>query len=301
MKLKKQSENRRYIISASRRTDIPAFFSEWFINRLKAGYCHVKNPFNPNQVSQVSLLPEDVAAFVFWTRNPAPFGQALSLLDAMNYKYGFLITVTGYPEELEPHTPEIDEINKTIADLADKIGKDKIVWRYDPILFSDKIDFAWHQRNFADLTKRLAPITGGCIISLLDFYRKTIKNLKAVEEHHFIENPCKLEGLLSFLTELHRIATENSLKIQTCCEDNSIFEKAGILPGGCIDASWIEKIAGKEITLTRHKGQRKNCRCVFSKDIGAYNSCRYGCRYCYATDDIAKALQRSHDSENEFL
>lgn len=292
---------KKFLISASRRTDIPAFFSEWFINRLKAGYCLVKNPFNPNQVSRISLLPQDVAAFIFWTRNPAPFRTALIQLDKMNFKYGFLITVTGYPKEIEPHTPSTTKAIRAITDLAGKIGKEKIIWRYDPVLFSDKIDFAWHSSNFTDLAQRLAPAVSGCIISLLDFYRKTRKNLKGVENHHFIENPFELDGLPGFLTELRRIATGNSLKIQTCCEDNSVFEKSEIAPGGCIDAGWVEKIAGERMDFTAHKGQRKSCRCVFSKDIGAYNSCQYGCRYCYATDDFSKAMLRSHDSENEFL
>lgn len=291
----------KQIISASRRTDIPAFYPEWFLNRIKAGYCLVQNPFNSKQISKVSLLTQDVEAFIFWTRNPKPFSNAVNVLEKMGYNFGFMVTVTNYPDFLETNkTDHANSIN-AVKNLSQQIGADKIVWRYDPIILANDLHFEWHIRNFARLAKELSPLVRSCVISFVDFYRKTLKNLKSLANQGFVINPFGLVGVQEFLIKLNQIAHENGLKISACCETSPIFENTGISHEGCINKHWLEEISPHNFSSKKHKGQRKNCNCIFSKDIGAYNSCKNGCLYCYATESVDGAKNRFHDPNSEKL
>ncbi len=280
-------KNSRFVISASRRTDIPAFFADWFLQRLEDGYCEVANPFNPRQVSRISLLPEDVIAFIFWTRNPKPFAGAISQLIELSYKFGFMITVTGYPQWLEPDCPSVENAVSAFKELARQIGKESILWRYDPIIISQTLDFAWHINNFARLSRLLSPYTSRCIISFADFYRKTQKHLATIKAENFNYEPLRTKGALDFLLQIKRIAVANSLELTTCCETDKLLMQADIISAGCISNDWLRKICGLEMPIPSHKGQRKNCQCIYSKDIGTYNTCRHGCKYCYATRNHA--------------
>ena len=272
---------KKQVISSSRRCDIPAFQSNWFLQQLQQGYCLVPNPFNSAQISTISLKREDVEAFVFWTRNPAPFQKAIDLLIQQDFAFGFMITLTGYGPELEPCCPDENPALQCIRNLSALIGKNKIIWRYDPIIISDQLTFSWHLKNFSRLAEQIAPHVNGCIISLLDFYRKTVKNMKQLP-HKFEPEPEKKPEFLSFLKDLNEIATENLLALSCCCETDHAFSLAGIKNSGCISNDWLAEITGHKTLFAPHKGQRKNCNCVFSKDIGAYDQCQHGCKYCYA-------------------
>lgn len=271
----------RQIISASRRCDIPAFAADWFLQQLDQGFCDVANPFNPKQVSRVSLRPEDVAAFIFWSRNPAPFAAAIKLLAGLHLPFGFMITITGYGRELEPFCPSLPTATEGLQNLAAQIGPQRIIWRYDPIIISDRLDFAWHLQNFAKLARLIAPMVSGCIISLIDYYRKSERNLKNCG-HQFMRMPEKDSEFSQFLAQLADIACRHGLRLSACCETDAAFAAAGIAATGCINSAWLEKITAQRFDLPRHKGQRPDCNCIFTRDIGSYDTCRHGCRYCYA-------------------
>ncbi len=168
------------IISASRRTDIPAFYTPWLMNRIAAGYCTVPNPFNRNQVTRVSLLPEEVAAIVFWTRNPRPLLARLDELDARGFRYYFQYTILDYPRALEPKTPPVDAAVRTFRALADRLGPARVIWRYDPIVLSLATDADFHRQRFAAIARQLRGSTQRVVVSVMDHYKKIAGRLQAL-------------------------------------------------------------------------------------------------------------------------
>ena len=220
------------IISASRRTDIPAFYSAWLMNRLRAGYCLVRNPYNPNQVSRVSLAPEDVDVLVFTTRNPRPLLPHLDELDARGYRYLFSWTLTGYPRVLEPGLPDRATLLRTWEELAARIGPARIMWRYDPILLSNITDIAFHERNFRELAEALSGKTERVIISLLDAYGKNKPRLKRLAtEGIVVEEITEVnERIAGLLRNLSATARAHGLDIRSCAEPWDLSDY-GILAG----------------------------------------------------------------------
>ena len=292
------------IISASRRTDIPAFYAEWFMNRIKAGYCAVPNPFNRNQVSYVPLRPEDTEVIVFWTRNPKPLLPHLKELDGKGFRYYFQYTLINNPKVIDPKSPQLDKAIKTFLLLAEKIGPDKLFWRYDPIIFSDQTDHAFHLKSFQKIAKTLEGATKRSVISLMDHYTKANIRLREVAEkgYRFFEAN-ELEMQISHLVPvLTEIAHAAGMEIMSCAEecDLSIY---GVQPGKCIDDEHIRRIYGIDVTNKKDPSQRKVCGCVVSKDIGMYDSCIYGCRYCYATSsfELSRANHASHNPKSPSL
>ncbi|NLZ83374.1 MAG: DUF1848 domain-containing protein, partial [Clostridiales bacterium] len=166
------------IVSVSRRTDIPAFYSDWFIDKINQGYLYVMNPFNRKQVSKIILSPDKVDCFVFWTKNAGPLMDKLHLLDERGYKYYFQFTITPYEGDIEPGIRNKDEVLVTFIELSQRIGKDKLVWRYDPILLSNKYNKEYHYTVFEEYCRRLGASTDKCVISFLDMYTKTKRNTK---------------------------------------------------------------------------------------------------------------------------
>lgn len=293
------------IISASRRTDIPAFYAEWLMNRFRAGFCMVANPWNPRQVSRISLAPADVDAVVFWSKNPAPLMCHLEELEAMKIRCCFLLTINGYPAYLEPHLPPLDDRIRTFLDLSRRIGKQKVVWRYDPVVLSGAFDFNYHRRTFSAIAASLRGHTGRVIVSVVDFYARIGKRLAAVETRtgdRFVRAPFALCGVGGFVRDLASIAAENGMQIQSCAEDDRLTV-LGIRPGKCIDDEWIGSALGVTVTSARDPGQRGKCLCVASRDIGANDSCGHGCEYCYATSCAEKAAVRhkTHDPTSPFM
>jgi hypothetical protein len=292
------------IISASRRTDIPKYYTEWFMNRIRAGFCTVPNPYNPEQVSYVSLLPEDVDVIVFWTRDPRPLMPYLTELDLMGFRYYFQFTLTAYPRVLDPFLPDQAEQIDTFRALASQIGSHKVIWRYDPIVFSNITDYDYHQSHFEHLASVLAGYTRRCVISILDLYSKTSLRLAKLRESGVLiqSTPEKDERFGWLLESLVRTAGRYDMVLQSCAEEMDLT-RYGIQPGKCIDDNYIADVFGIEVSHRKDPGQRPTCGCVESKDIGAYDTCLHGCQYCYATLSQKVALQnfRAHDPKSPSL
>jgi len=262
------------IISCSRRTDIPAFYSDWFVNRLREGYVLVRNPMNAKQIRRVSLAPSDVDCIVFWTKDPSPMLDRLQLLKGYNYYFQF--TLTPYGKDIEPHLPPKAEIVDTFIKLSDKIGKKRIIWRYDPILLSASITIDYHLERFHDLARQLSGHTERCMISFLDMYR----HIQGRMADHSVRPPDESETR-TLAEHLMRIAGSYHISMATCAEEIDLAD-LGIEHGRCIDDRLISELTGIKLNLPKDKYQRERCGCVASVDIGEYNTCRHGCRYCYA-------------------
>ncbi|MGQ9677188.1 MAG: DUF1848 domain-containing protein [Chloroflexota bacterium] len=283
----------RTIISASRRTDIPAFHSQWFIDRIRASYCCVANPFNPAQVQRVSLSRDDVAAIVFWTKNAERMLPLLDELEARGYHYYFQYTITGYPGLIEPRTPSLEHSVDTFLRLADRIGPSRVIWRYDPILVTNMTDLDFHKANFTKIASMLKGNTRRVVVSLYDHYRGPTTRLRALSDHGVELNlrPELLPGFDALMSSIASCAGESGLEIASCAEEVDL-SGFGIPPGKCIDDDLIRRVLGVEVTDAKDKSQRKRCLCVESRDIGTYDTCLHGCRYCYASRRTDLSLPR---------
>jgi len=262
------------IISVSRRTDIPAFYDDWFFEHLQKGFVNVKNPFNPHQIRKVSLKKEDVLCFVFWTKNPLPMLPKLNLLK--DFPFYFLFTLNPYGRDVEIYVPDKTELIETFRKLSEQIGKKRVIWRYDPILLSEKYNLAFHFERFEFLAEKLHNYTEKCIISFIDFYRKTKRKTAHLHLREISEKDKKM-----IVKNFSETAKKFNIKIQTCAEKTD-FSEFGISHGKCIDDELISEIIGREIHIPKDKNQRKECNCVSSIDIGTYDTCHHHCLYCYA-------------------
>lgn len=283
------------IISASRRTDLPAFYGEWFANRIKAGYFYRINPYNPNQVKGFSLLPEDVDAFVFWTKNPRPFFKQLDLIEARGYHYLFHFTLNDYPRIFEPGVPSLSERIDAFKALSGRIGPQRVIWRYDPVILSSITPVEYHLQKLAALAGELSGYTERLVISFLDFYGKVQKNLNRITASQGVQfgdwlDVTNSELLAAFAAQVPALAKEYGIQTFTCSEAVDL-RKYGILPGSCIDGALINEVFGLQRSWPKDPFQRKNCRCVISADMGVYDTCKFQCAYCYANTSINTVLK----------
>ena len=262
------------IISASRRTDIPFFYSEWFFNRIKEQFVMVRNPMNANQISKINLSTNVVDCIVFWTKNPCPMIDNLEQLNQYNYYFQF--TLNPYEQDIETKLPSKNTIIDTFKKLSDKIGKDKVIWRYDPVLLNDKYNIQYHIDSFEKIARFLKGYTEKVTFSFIDFYKKIMQNIKSANVYEIT-----VEEKYILAESFSKAAKENGLLIDTCAE-NIDLSKFGITHAHCIDNKLISKITGFNLTEKKDGGQRLECGCVKSVDIGAYNTCLNGCIYCYA-------------------
>ena len=256
------------IISASRRTDIPACYADWFYHRIQEGFVLVRNPMNPRQISRISLAADVVDGIVFWTKNPVPMMERLNLLQ--DYAYYFQFTLNAYGRDLEPGVPsKQDVLVPAFQALSRKIGAERVIWRYDPVILTNIYTVEYHVRYFAALAKRLSGYTDTCIISFVDDYRHlhrvqpTIRTLQEVE-------------MLFLAEQFSAIAQQHGLKLQTCAETLDL-SSLQITHGHCIDGKRLERIIGQPIRTVRDRNQRSECGCAASVDIGMYHSCSNGC------------------------
>lgn len=284
------------IISASRRTDLPAHYFPWLVNRLRAGFALVRNPMNPRQVSRVDLRPEAVDGLVLWTKDPRPMLNRLDALDG--YAWYVQFTLTPYGRDVEPGLPDKEGVlEPAFMELSRRIGPERVIWRYDPVLLTGRYTREFHLRAFSGMAKRLAPYTKRCVISFLDYYKCMGK--AAVELGVDWPSPAGQEGLAR---ELAGIAESVGLQMEACAEPLDL-EPYGIRRGHCIDAGLLERISGRPLVVGPDKNQRPRCGCAQSVDIGAYSCCPNGCRYCYANHSPA-ALKRNmaaHDPDSPLL
>jgi hypothetical protein len=269
------------IISASRRSDIPAFHAEWFMDGVRAGHCEVPNPYNSQQFTGVSLKPEDVDVIVFWTRSPAPLMQYLAELDDRGYCYCFQYTLMDNPRELDLHTPDVKSAVDAFRQLSEVVGPEKVIWRYDPIVLSNMTTAEFHRCRFGRIAESLRGGTFRCVISIVDLYRKVRTRMKELEERGWQMSEgdgCEMRQLMRDIAD---IARANNMDIMSCAEEIEL-ESCGIKPGKCVDNEYLRKVFGLDVTDRKDPSQRKACGCVVSRDIGSYNTCGFGCRYCYA-------------------
>ena len=278
------------IISASRRTDIPSYYLEWFFNRIKEGYVCVRNPMNIHQVGKISLSPDVVDGIVFWTKNPTPM---LSRLDEISqYNYYFQFTVNSYNTDIETNVPsKNDVIIPTFQRLSKQIGKDRVIWRYDPILLNEKYTLDYHLTYFKMMADKLADYTEKCTISFIDIYRNIQKNMSSLQ----ICSP-STEQQEEIIAKFVGIANEYGIYIDTCAEKVD-FDKYGVKHAHCIDRERLERIGKYKLDVDKDKNQRDECGCVSSIDIGSYNTCKNGCLYCYANFS-QKSVVANHSKHN---
>jgi len=287
------------IISASRRTDIPAFYSDWFMNRIREGYAIVQNPFNSTMSSRVDLSCEDVDAIVFWTRDARPMLRHLDELNKRGYRYYFQYTLNAYPPLLEPRVPTAAAAVSAFKDLSQAIGAERVIWRFDPIVVSDVTPDDWIVGNFESLAQQLRGLTRQVVISFVDYYTKVARSLGRVTSatgvrfYDMHEDPARL---LRIASRLSGIALHDSMTPMSCAEVIDLAP-VGISPGKCISDELISALFGIQVKSQKDRYQRKACRCVSSRDIGHYDTCAHGCVYCYATSNgrVSSENRASHD------
>jgi len=288
------------IVSASYRSDIPAFYSDWFRNRLSAGFVNVKNPYG-GKLYRVSLAPSDVDGFVFWSRNVAPFMGVLDELKSQKQAFVVQFTITGYPRSIDVSTISVDLAIRQAKTLGALFGNKTIVWRYDPILVTDDMTLAWHAANFSRMAVLLNGVVDEVTVSFAHFYRKTVSNLRAGAQSEPIawRDP-SVQEKRSLLTRLATVAHEQGMQLSICTQPTLLID--GVSDAKCIDVQRLSYIANCEIRA-RQKGNRDGCACAESRDIGSYDTCPHGCRYCYAvrSPELAKTNYRSHDPLQDML
>ena len=282
------------IISASRRTDIPACYPDWMARRVSEGFACVRNPMNPRQVSRVSLSPAVVDCIVFWSKNPAPMLEYLDLFRPWHFYFQY--TLNAYGADVERRLPPLERRAETFLRLSDALGPERVVWRYDPILLSGDYPLEFHLEQFSRLADRLRGAAERCSISFLDEYaaiRTGLRQLGARTPSDR-EKRSLAEGLAA--------AAGEDFRLVTCAEEIDLSE-FGIGRGSCIDAQLIERLAGCPLRTEPDKGQRSACGCAASIDIGAYDTCLNGCRYCYAnySKELVTQNMRQHDPQSPFL
>lgn len=288
------------IISASYKTDIPAFYGKWFQNRLDLGYCKRVNPYN-KQVYCVSLSRERVDGFVFWTKNLGPFMSALETVYKRNYPFVVQYAITAYPRELESSVVDAENSVRHMKSLAENYGPRVAVWRYDPILFTSITPIDFHRENFERLAYALEGTTDQVIISFAQIYRKTLRNLnQAAQQFGFTWDDPPDEVKLNLITDLAEVAKAHGMKLSICAQRWLLGP--GVEQARCVDARRLSDVAGYPIKA-KLKGNRPDCGCYQSKDIGEYDTCPHGCVYCYAVSDKKRAIKRykEHDPNSEFL
>jgi len=287
------------IISASYKTDIPAFYPSWFLNRLDAGFCRSVNPWG-GQVYEIPLTPDAVDGFVLWTRNIRPLAPSLDRVAAVA-PYTVQYTVTGYPRSLESSTIPAEQAVADLRDLRRRGGRKIAAWRYDPILFTSETPAEWHHRNFAALARSLTGTVDEVVVSFAHIYRKTRRNLEAAAARSGLtwrDPPDDEKAALA--ATLADIAGGQGMAFRVCAQA-SLVPPGGAL-ARCIDADRLSAVAGRPIAAPV-KGNREDCLCHRSRDIGAYDTCPHGCVYCYAVTSPATAKRRyaGHDPEGPFL
>ncbi len=285
------------IISASKRTDIPALYPRWFLERLRAGFVLVQNPRNPHRYTRIELSPETVDMIVFWTKDPRPILPLLKEIDELGFPYYFQITITPYGSAIEKALPAKDEVIKSFITLSGQIGRKRTIWRYDPIIISSELTIDYHLRAFRKMVERLHPFTNRCVISFVDLYRSVHNRTR-----ESIDYQLSLENIHRLSKGLTSIADQYGLRLSSCAEDIDL-SSFGIEHGACIDQVLIEELLGCSIEAKADPNQRIACRCIDNLDIGTYDCCTHGCIYCYAVSNEEKALNRRrlHDPHSPIL
>lgn len=279
------------ILFASGRTDIPAFYSNWFINRVKAGFVDVRNPFNQKLVSRIYF--SDVDLIMFCSKNPLPM---INKLDILKVPVLFHVTITSYGKDVEPNIPDKRLIIEGVKKLSLVLGIDNVVVRYDPIFLSDKYNVDYHIKAFDKLCKNLNGYVNKIIVSFMDEYKNVRSNKNILKYRAFTREDYKKIG-----EAFSKSAHDNGMSVQTCFEDEDLTQY-GFVKGECLSHELAYILTGKKFKSSNVRKEKK-CECVQMVDIGDYNSCMHMCKYCYANYDekmVSSNLKR-HDDNSSLL
>ncbi len=279
-----------HVISVSRRTDIPAFYTEWFMNRIREGFARYRNPFG-GKMCEVSLKPDDVIAFVFWSRNYAPLLPHLPELEKRGYGGYFHFTLTDYGQPLERNAPPAEKMLDVFKRLAELTSPQHVLWRFDPIILSNTITDEMIVEKFDFLARQLSGFTECCYISFVDLYRKVQKNVATLAEQGVQMYDPEDEIKKDIAARLAAIGEQYGIRLYACCEA-LLLDVPGIHQAHCVDPLLLHDLFPEKFQTLKPAPTREGCGCFASRDIGAYDTCIHGCRYCYANSSHEKALKR---------
>lgn len=282
------------IINTGARTDTVQYYTEWLLRRFREGYVYSRNPLFPDKVTRYELTPDKVDCVEFCSKNYRPILKDLhEITDRFNTHFHY--TITAYGKDIEPGVPDIDESIEILYELEKQVGKQRICWRYDPVLLTEKYTVERHLETFEYMASRLSGHVDRCIFSFVEMYRKLDANMPELFPISDRDKDRIAEGL-------GRIAKRYGIPIQTCGA-NGDYSRYGIMGSGCMTLDILGKANGVEFRNLRHKGMRKGCHCIESRDIGAYETCINGCRYCYANQSHERAMEnyRMHDPKSPLL
>jgi hypothetical protein len=282
------------IISAGMRTDIPAFFSDWFYNRIREGFVCVRNPYYPEQVTRYLLNPDVVDCIHFCTKNPQPMEARLD--EIVQFRQYWSVTITPYGRDIEPQVPDKAKVIASFQRISSKVGARAMSWRYDPIFITDKYNVEFHIQSFEKMAAQLSGYTEQCVISFIDLYTKTRRNFPLAKKVSQADQ-------LMLGKAFAEIGQKYQIKIHSCCE-GSTLAPFGIDTSGCLTQSVLEHALGESLVIPKNKkSQRPECNCLLGSDIGAYNTCAHGCLYCYANFNQALVHENlaQHDPLSPFL
>ena len=281
------------IINTGSRTDIPAFFSTWFYNRIREGYVLARNPYNPVFVTRYRLDPSVVDAISFCTKNPIPMLKRIHELD--HFRCFFMVTITPYGKEIEPSVPDRQRVIEAFKELSNYAGRNAVCWRYDPIFISEKYTTNFYKVQFARMAAILKPYTDQCVVSFIDLYEKTKKNFPEVRAV-----PMAVQREL--IDAFNETAERTGMQIHLCLENQALV-RSRVDADGCFSQAVLEHAIGRRLLVPGHAPARKGCRCLLGADIGMYNTCGHGCLYCYANynQDLGRRNLKCHDPESPLL
>jgi DNA repair photolyase len=280
------------IINTGSRTDIPAFFHEWFLNRIYEGFVCTRNPYN-DDIYKYPLDSKIIDCLCFCTKNPRPLLNNLDKLD--EFRQFWFVTITPYGRDIEVNVPSFKHVVKSFRELSEYLGANKVSWRYDPIFITEKYSLDFHIDRFEELASLLSGYTDDCTISFIDLYKKVLRNFPEAKE-------VTTQERLVIGEEFAKIADKYDIKMKTCVE-GTLLDQFGFDSSGCMTQRVIEKAIGNNLRIPKGKYRIRECDCIFGRDIGAYNTCLHGCRYCYAnfSTKLVKRNFRLHNPDSPLL
>ena len=282
------------ILNTGARTDTAQYFSKWLLKRFEEGYVYTRNPLFPNKVTRYELSPDKIDAVLFCSKNYAPILPRLREITDQ-YRTYFHYTITAYGRDIEPGVPSVEESIRTLIELEKIVGRGRIAWRYDPVLLTDTYTVERHLETFAYMAEQLAPHIDRCIFSFVEMYKKLETNMPELVPLTEDDKQHLAEGLGA-------TAAKYGMRIQTC-GTNGEYSRYGIRSSGCATLEILGRANGCEFRDIKHKGMREGCHCIESRDIGAYDTCLNGCKYCYANKSPQKAREnyKLHDPASPLL
>ena len=282
------------IINTGGRTDTVQYFTPWLLKRFAEGYVYSRNPLFQNKITRYELTPDKVDCVQFCSKNYEPILEHLQPIINRFPTY-FHYTITAYGKDVEPGVPTIGESMETLKKLSSIVGRQRLAWRYDPVLLTNKYTIDRHLETFERMARELTPYVDRCIFSFVEMYKKVEVNMPELI-------PLSVEDMDNLAQGLGEIAVKYGLYMQTC-GNNGDFSRFGIHSSGCMTLDMIGQANDIEFRNLKHKGMRQGCGCIETRDIGAYDTCLNGCKYCYANKRPQKAVEnyKDHDPDSPLL